>query len=229
MSKPSGVLPPDPLAPQAPVAPRLPDSLEVAAAPDPDSLRDTTWSGVRAVGWNLPGAIVSGVELSTIRLEHADLSGAQCSRLIVADCEVTGNLANVVARDSSLIRVVVHGARLTGLSWPAGILADVRFENCQADLSSFRFSRLQRVTFRGCALADADFQGVQGTSVALLDCDLRRAVFSQVQFERTEIRRCRLEGIPGVEGLRGVGLLLEDIVSLAGAFATALGVRTLDR
>ncbi len=218
----------DPLAPQPPMAPRLPRGLGAADAPVAAELHDVTWRAIRADGWSLPGAGLAAVEFAGCRLETVDLSGAQCSRLVLADAEVNAsNLANLAARDSSLIRVTLRRARLTGMGWPAGTLTDVRVEDCRADLSSFRFGRLQRVTFVRCLLADADFEGVRGESVAFLDCDLSRAAFSQARFERSEIRRCRLDGVSGVDGLRGMGLLPEDIVSLAGPMAAALGVRTL--
>ena len=53
--------------------------------------------------------------------------------------------------------------------------------------------------------------------------------FSQARLARSEIRHCELEGLGGVAGLSGLGLLPEDILALAGLMATALGIRTLER
>ena len=219
---------PDDLAPRRPIAPRIHSELAPTAIPEGDALRDADWSGVHISGWSQPGVEGSSVEFTASRIETVDLSGGRFSRLALVDCDVTGsNLANLTARDSAMVRVIVRHSRLTGLSWPGGKLVDVRFEDCRADLASFRFARLSRVTFHRCVLVESDFEGVRGDSVAFVDCDLGRAQFSAAEFHRSEIRRCGLQGMSGVSGLRGMGLMPADIVGLAGELASELGIRTL--
>ena len=216
-------------APVVPAAPRIPVELRPAAMEGADRPAEDSWSAVHVHGWDRSGIVFSGLEFAASRLDTVDLSESRVSRLALADCEVTGsNLANLEARESSMLRVVVRRSRLTGLAWAAGRLRDVRFEDCRADLVSLRFARLERVRFVRCVLTDGDFQGVRGESVSFVDCDLGHAEFSQAQFDRSEIRHCGLDGLSGVQGLRGIGLLPVDIVALAGAFASALGVRTLE-
>jgi len=60
------------------------------------------------------------------------------------------------------------------------------------------------------------------------DCDFGGASFAGARFDGCELRRCRLDGITGVEGLRGAALEWAEIVGLAGTFASALGLRVLD-
>lgn len=219
----------NPLAPRPPVPPRLDTELTAAGEPadDGDPI-ETGWSGVLAAGWRLAGRS-GALEFDASSLENADLSGARPSRLSLIDCRLsTCNLANLSARRPSIIRASLRRSRLTGLTWSEGILRDVLFEDCRADLASFGFSRLQRVRFVGCNLAEADFEGVRAESVSFVDCDLRRAAFSQARFERSEMRGCEMGGIAGVEGLRGVGLPADDILGLAGTLAAALGIRTLE-
>ncbi len=194
-----------------------------------DRPAEDSWSAVQVTGWDRPALVASGIEFAGSRLDTVDLSESRLSRLVLVDCELTAsNLANLEARDSSMLRVTVRRCRLTGLAWAAGILRDVRFEDCRADLVSLRFARLERVRFVRCVLTEGDFQGVRGDSVAFVDCDLGHAEFSQAHFERSEIRHCGLEGLSGVQGLRGMGLLPVDVVALAEAFASELGVRTLE-
>lgn len=40
--------------------------------------------------------------------------------------------------------------------------------------------------------------------------------------------RCRMEGLRGAEALRGARMRWDDIVGLAGAFASALGIELID-
>jgi Pentapeptide repeats (9 copies)/Pentapeptide repeats (8 copies) len=226
---PRAPVPKDPHAPRSPAAPKIPVELLPGAMDGPDRPAEDSWSAVRVTGWDRSGLVASGIEFAAARLDTIDLSESRLSHLSLVDCDLTGsNLANMEALESSMLRVTVRRCRLTGLAWPADALRDVRFEDCRADLVSFRFSRLERVRFVRCALTEADFQGVRGDSVAFVECDLAHAEFSQAQFERSEIRHCGLDGVSGVQGLRGMGMLPVDVVALAGAFASELGVRTLE-
>ena len=219
----------DPHAPRAPAAPKIPVELQPEAMDGPDRPAEDSWSAVQVTGWDRSGMVASGIEFAGARLDAVDLSESHLSHLSLVDCELTGsNLANLEARESSMLRVTVRRCRLTGLAWAAGALRDVRFEDCRADLVSLRFARLERVRFVRCVLTEADFQGVRGDSVAFVECDLGHAEFSHAHFERSEIRHCGLDGVSGVQGLRGMGLLPVDVVALAGAFASELGVRTLE-
>ncbi len=218
----------DDLSPRRPIAPRIPADLVPTAMGETDVLQDADWDGVRISGWLGPGVEGSAVTFATARFEAVDLSSAQFAHLTLRDCDIVGsNLANLTARESTMVRVAVRHSRLTGLAWPGGKLLDVRFEDCRADLASFRFATLSRVTFSHCVLVELDFQGVRGDSITFLDCDLGRAQFSAAQFHRSEIRRCNLERISGISGLRGMGLMPADIVGLASALAGDLGIRTL--
>ncbi len=222
---------PDPFAPRRLAAPRIPTDLRILVPDASDEAGDAEWTGVHVAGWRPPAGVVTTATLGfrASRLEALDLSGLRLAGVSLVDCEVAGsNLANLEVRAGALVRAVVRHSRLTGLTWPGGLLRDVRFEDCRVDLASLRFSRLERVSFLRCVLAEADFEGVRADSVRFADCDLTRAQFSQAHFERSEIRHCDLARVSGVTGLRGVGLLPADILGLAGSLAAELGLRTLD-
>ncbi len=107
-------------------------------------------------------------------------------------------------------------------------MRDVTFRDCRLDLASFRFSALQRVAFEGCVLREADFGETRCESVRFESRDLSAATsFERATLRRSELRGCTLEGLQGVEGLRGVALEWADLVALAPAFADALGIRVL--
>ena len=215
--------------PSPPAPPRLPPALEPASLPAGAALDDGRWTAVELEGASLAGIEARSLDFEEARLVACDLGAARLSRLGLLDCElVRCNLANLVARDSSMTRVVCADSRLTGFQWPEGDARDVLLRDCRADLASFRFATLQRTTFAGCVLRDADFQGARLESVCFLDCDLSGASFAGARFERSELRGCRLDGLRGVEGLAGAALEWPAIVELAGTFAAALGVRVID-
>jgi uncharacterized protein YjbI with pentapeptide repeats len=172
-----------------------------------------------------------GATLDAVRIVDGDLGGVRVRvrGLSLLDVEIVrGSLANLDARSSSMVRVAASESRLTGLGWSEGRLQDVAFHGCRVDLASFRFSQLERVTFTDCVLREADFEEVRFASVAFHHCDLTGASFANARFTRSELRRCTLDDLQGVDGLRGAALEWGDILSLAGAFAAALGVRLLD-
>ena len=59
-------------------------------------------------------------------------------------------------------------------------------------------------------------------------CDLTEADLTLVRVDRCELRGCTLDGLAGLERLRGAAMPWPDIVGHAGLFAAALGIRVLD-
>ena len=59
-------------------------------------------------------------------------------------------------------------------------------------------------------------------------CDLSDADLTAVRIDRCELRGCTLDGIAGLERLRGAAMPWADVVGNAGLLATALGIRILD-
>ena len=60
-----------------------------------------------------------------------------------------------------------------------------------------------------------------------LDCDLAGATLAHAHFVDSELRGCRMSGIEGIDGLRGAAIDLEQVLDLAPALATALGIAVL--
>ena len=195
-------------APRPPDAPRLED-----AADEPF-----------AAGALGPGATVEGA-----RLVDADLSGARLRGLRLTDVAIErGNLANSAAPELSARRIVVVGARLTGAQWTAGTIGDAVFRDCRIDLATFAGTTFDRVTFDGCLLAQADFRDALLRSVRFERCDLTEADLGGVRIDRVELRGCSLDGVSGIERLRGAAMPWADVVGHAGVLAAALGIRVLD-
>ncbi len=102
------------------------------------------------------------------------------------------------------------------------------FRDCRIDLATFAGTTFERATFDGCLLAQADFREALLRSVRFDGCDLTEADFAGVRIDRCELRGCTLDGLAGVERLRGAAMPWADIVGNAGLLAAALGIRALD-
>jgi len=210
-----------------PEAPRLSPGLVVRAldAPigDGDALSEAELSGV-----SCPGRHVERIECVDVVLRNPDVSGAELRDCTFRDTAFQHpNLATTTILGGSLTRVAVDGGRLTGLQVAEADLRDVVWRGCGADMATFRHTRLLHVTFEDCSLREADFSGMRGEFVRFIGCDLRGASFRHAELAGSALRRCRLDGIEGVEGLRGASLELGQIIDLAPALARAMGIGVL--
>jgi uncharacterized protein YjbI with pentapeptide repeats len=163
------------------------------------------------------------------RKVDADLSGQTIKGWRLHDVAIErGNLANLVAPECVLQRVTVTGARLTGVQWTRASIVDVVFRDCRIDLATFAGTTFERVAFDGCLLAQADFRDALLRSVRFERCDLTEADLAGVRIDRCELSGCTLDGLGGVERLRGAAMPWADIVGHAALLAEALGIRVLD-
>jgi uncharacterized protein YjbI with pentapeptide repeats len=138
------------------------------------------------------------------------------------------DLANLDARRSTATRVLAHRCRATGAMLMGTRLRDVVARDCRADLATFAQATLERVVFEDCVLRDASFAGTRLHSVSFVDCDLHGADFTGARCSRVELRGCRLEGLLGIEGLRGAKLGWSDLLDNATVLAAALGLGVID-
>jgi uncharacterized protein YjbI with pentapeptide repeats len=155
--------------------------------------------------------------------------GARLRGLRLLDVAVDrGNLANTAAPELTVRRAEIAGARMTGAQWSGGSVTDAVFRDCRIDLATFAGTTFERVVFDGCLLAQADFRDALLRSVRLDGCDLTEADLTGVRIDRCELRRCTLDGLAGVERLRGAAMPWADIVGNAALLAEALGIRALE-
>jgi uncharacterized protein YjbI with pentapeptide repeats len=210
-----------------PEAPRLPAGLPRLRLERPIGDGDA-FTGAEIPGASAVDLRVAALELAEVVLREPDLTGAVLTDAVARDTVIDNpNLANATLRGGTLTRVAVNGGRLTGLQVTETEIRDGVWSGCGADLATFRHARLAHVTFQDCSLRESDFTGVRAERVRFLDCDLRGAGFHHAEFTCSELRRCRLDDIEGVEGLRGTSMELGELVSLAPLLARALGVGVL--
>ena len=136
--------------------------------------------------------------------------------------------ANRQARGLVARRVEMRRCRLTGAELAEAMLSDVAFHDCRLDLAGLRMAKLERIAFHECRMAECDFYDASLTDVLFEDCELREATFSGVKLKRTELRRCDLSGLRGVEALRGARMPWNDVLENGPLFAAALGLEIIE-
>jgi uncharacterized protein YjbI with pentapeptide repeats len=148
---------------------------------------------------------------------------------LAADVRMAGDdLANLDAPELSLRRIELKGVRLTGAQWTRGTIGDTVFRDCRMNLAAFAGTTFERVCFERCDLRQADFREALFRSVRLTGCDLSEADISGLRIDRCELRGCTLDGIAGLERLRGAAMPWGDVVGNAAQLAAALGIRVLE-
>lgn len=206
----------------APAPPRLP-TRSLIAEPLVDLSDEVTFRGMD-IGGVAPGT-ATAAEFTGCRFAAADLTGTELRRSVFTDCRFErSNLANSRAERSRLTRVTFDATRLTGLHWTDGVLRDVAVTGCRADLTGFRFTRFDTVTFDDCNLSRADFQNADLSGVRFTGCDLTGAQFSHATLTGTRFANCELDGIGGVTSFRGAIVTGNDLLALAHTLAAALGI-----
>jgi uncharacterized protein YjbI with pentapeptide repeats len=113
---------------------------------------------------------------------------------------------------------------MTGMVWADGGMRDVTLDGCRMEMSAFRFAKFKGVVFSDCKLMQADFQGADLRGARFERCDLTGAQFSKAQMDGARLSDCSVDGIGGVESLRGVIVTSGDALKLAYTLAGALGI-----
>lgn len=134
------------------------------------------------------------------------------------------DLANLTLRGEELERCTFTRCRMTGLQLPEASLTDVRFVECRVDLAGLRFASLTRVSFEHCVLRELDLVEARLQDVLFDTCDLRLAEFVGARGSRVELRGCELEGLGGLDGLRGALVGWPDALGLLGSLVAAAGL-----
>lgn len=214
-----------PAGPRQPHTPRLANRL-ARASPSLDELgddfvlQDAEWRGAA-----LGGERVEFAELMSVRLAQADLAHSDWYRCSWVDVDADAlDLANALFTESQWRRLTLRHSRLTGVQLAACTIEDAEVRDCVVDLANLRFATLRRVAFIGCQLRGVEFTSAQLSDVGFTDCDLAEVQFSQARCQRVHLANCRLDGLRGVDGLRGSTIAPLDLGALTLQFADALGI-----
>jgi uncharacterized protein YjbI with pentapeptide repeats len=139
----------------------------------------------------------------------------------LSDCD----LSNIAAhRGAVLTRVAVHHSRLIGVGLAEGKLRDVAFVDCMLSLGSFAFAELRHVKFERVKLREATFMDARLEDVSFIDCQIEGADFRGVALQNCLMRGSSLEGVVGIESLRGLTMPWSDLVASTEALAAAAGI-----
>ncbi|MGH2506685.1 MAG: pentapeptide repeat-containing protein [Ktedonobacteraceae bacterium] len=174
------------------------------------SLTREQFNGQHAEHLSFEEMLFKQVGLSATELAHARFVD---SRLSACD------LANAHWSQADCARVELLDCRLTGFRATESRWQDVLFKDCQASLAQFRFATFKTARFEHCDLSDADFQGADLTGVVFVACDLSRVELSGAKLAGADLRDCVLDGVhAGLSELHGAIIDPSQALALVQAF-----------
>jgi uncharacterized protein YjbI with pentapeptide repeats len=159
-------------------------------------------------------------ELDGVVFEPGNAPGLTLVDVVVRGC----GLSNLDAREGLMSRVEIRGSQLVGFGFTRGEVRDLWVVDSSLQLASFASAKLTNVVFERVNLAESSFMDARLEAVAFVDCRLDGADFRRAFVSGSAIRGASLEGVLGVESLRGVRMPWADVIGSAGALAAALGI-----
>jgi len=158
--------------------------------------------------------------------ERVDFTQARLKRLETSDLDFRRcDFAGVALDNFDGQRLLFQGCRLMGVKIIEGKITDVRFRECQLDLSQMRYSALKGAYFESCSLKDADFSGSDLTGATFADCDLTGASFLNAKLKDCDLRTAKLDDARfGIDDLKGACVTPFQAVMIASVF----GLKVLD-
>ncbi|MER7003536.1 pentapeptide repeat-containing protein [Dactylosporangium sp. NPDC000555] len=159
---------------------------------------------------------LTGVALADVGLERARFSDVWLSRNRWLGVRlVETEWLDVSMLDSSLAGVQAYGSRLRR----------VVFQRCKIDTLNLRGAALFDVVFEDCELNELDCAGASLSNVTFPGTAIRNARLSQIKCKNVDLRGAReLDVADGAESLRGAIVDERQLIELAPAFASALGI-----
>lgn len=197
-------------------------------------MTDLPEAGTTTTGADLRRAVWVGAELEEVTLEDTPLTGLRAAGGTWTRSTVIGgdlsrsDLAGLQTSDCGLVRTTLDGARLTGSQWLRSRWRQVRGTDVVADCLAAHGSTWTDVELTDARLTELDLSEARLQRVRLVRCDLSRARFSGARCSDVTLVGCTLEGVVGIDGLRGASLAHGDAVSALPALAQHLGIRLID-
>lgn len=192
---------------------------------DPDEVGELSDAHVVAV----EGDDLDDMELTRCLVEGVRLTARSARRLrltdvVLRDCELSG--ADLM--ESSLLRVRFERCRAEGLD--AGLLkaVDVVFADTKLTGAGLRMTTWERSAFEGCDLRRAELLEAVLDHVELSGCDLTSGDITRARLTDVRFTATRLDDLIGATALAGATVDTAQVVPVALAVFSALGIRLDD-
>jgi uncharacterized protein YjbI with pentapeptide repeats len=121
--------------------------------------------------------------------------------------------------DLRIERSAFSGCQAYGAHWRR-----VRFEDCLLDSLNLRDATLRQVELIDCSVKHLDAGSARLADVTMRDCVIEQLDLTAATLSRVDLRGSRLDLVRGFDRLRGVTIDHSQLLELAPALATHLGL-----
>lgn len=206
---------------RARLVPRVPEDLRSPGAPPGDEIE---WEGLACADVDLPPELTALVVASS-RLRNVRLTGCRIDRfeardVVFEDCELSGALVS----GALLERVEFRRCRMSGIDLSRATARDVLLDGCRLDEANLRAATLVAIDADDCELRNSDFYGARIERSNLLRSNLTGSDFSKCRLERVLLHGSTLIDLKGGAALAGSIISRDQVISLAPAVITAIGI-----
>ncbi len=151
---------------------------------DLNFISDKTFSGNSYTSESLPKG-----EYDNCTFVNCDFSESYLSNISFLECEfIDCNLSMVKTKDTALKDVVFNNCKLVGFPFQDcnPFLFEVKFYECQLNLSSFFNLKLKATTFKSCSLEQTDFTNSDLSQSRFIKCNLHHTIFDNTNLENVD-------------------------------------------
>lgn len=172
---------------------------------------------------DLSGARLDEVQLARVTADEVDLKGARFSEVALDQVGFA-----VVRAARTQWRDVRISGRLGSFEAYEAQWRSVHFVGCKLSYVNLRGAEVQDVQFSDCIIEDLDLVDATATRVAFVDSRIGSLAVQRATLRDVDLRGAVLEGIDGLEDLRGATLSPYQLSQLAPRLADHLGLRIED-
>lgn len=204
-------------------APKLPVHMDDSTAST--MVNDGELEEVRLHDEDATNCNVAALDLTSVRLEKMQFTGAHFSRVTMRDVTAQGtDFSSAYLDNGMIVRAEFANCRMTGVDFSRTSLHDVVFRGCKLDMANLRQTDLRRVQFIDCTLVETDFMNAKLTLTEFQSCTLEKTVFSQATCKQVDLRSSQLIDIVGWRDLKGATIDGAQLATAAPYLAQELGV-----
>lgn len=209
----------------APAGPRLPNALEEVTLDlaDPTDLRDARITELTGEG-DLDDVELVGCTLEGVRLTAMSARRLRLIDVVLRDCELSG----LDLTEARLLRVRVVGCRAEMLEAGMVHASDVVVVDSKLTSAGLRMARLERVRLEGSDLRGVELLEATLESVVIEGCDLTGADLRGARMSDVALKGSDLDGVLGAEALAGATIDPSQVIPVALALFSSLGIRLAD-
>lgn len=187
-----------------------------------DAYRDNErYDGVDLTGRQLSGLTLSECALVDVTVTEADLHAAR-----VTDTAITRLNAPVLRAAHSVWRdVSIEHSRIGSGELYDAELNTVLITQSKLGFLNLRGAVLRDVAIEDCVIEELDLSEASASRLVCTGCSIAMLDVSGARLENVDLRGARVDGIRGIDNLRGVTVDAAQLMDLAPLLAAHLGIR----